>query len=215
MLIHTIGCMCCSNRIPVTVRCSLAETSTAAGWRAAADQNPADTGLAVDYTESYLEVFLHRYTCELLIIGGRNVSTTHALTGENDCYLLHSSAVRIHQRTCHSPAHHTKTVDTSIPRDLRRTWLNTCRNSSAKAKPTYIQKRNYYSVWGKNIHNKCAATKWRAQTTFPRLLTSTLCTKKHPGGTLRSFLNTPLQFSLKSEISAHQRGQYGHRHTRR
>lgn len=51
------GCVGCTYRIPVAVHCSLVERSTAAGWRAAAGQSPADTGPAVDCTESYLEVY--------------------------------------------------------------------------------------------------------------------------------------------------------------
>lgn len=49
----------CSNHSPVAVHCSLVERSTAAGWRVAAGWSPVDTGLAVDCTESYLEVEAH------------------------------------------------------------------------------------------------------------------------------------------------------------
>lgn len=35
-----------------------------------------------------------------------------------NCHLLHSSAVKIHQRTCHSLAHHMKIVDMSTPHGL-------------------------------------------------------------------------------------------------
>lgn len=37
--------------------------------------------------------------------------------------------------------------------------------------------------------------------------------QRHPGECLRFPFNTALTHTLKSEISAHQRGQYGHRHT--
>lgn len=66
--IHTIKIMGCSNRSPVAAHCSLVERSTVAGWRAAVGRSPADTGLAVDCTESYLEV--KASTHQLLLIWG-------------------------------------------------------------------------------------------------------------------------------------------------
>lgn len=65
----------------------------------------------------------------------------------------------------------------------------------------------------KNMHNTCALTRWQAQTTFSKLLAQMWGTKRHPGECWRFPLNPALTHTLKSEISAHQRGQYGHRHT--
>lgn len=56
----------CSDRILVVVHCSLVEKSTAADWRAAAGQSPADTEPAADCTESYLKVHMNRYISQLL-----------------------------------------------------------------------------------------------------------------------------------------------------
>lgn len=93
-----------------------------------------------------------------------------------NCYLLHSNAVKIHQRTCRSLGHHMRTADKSTPRDLSRTRFNTCKNSSAKAKPTYIQKRNsQLEAEMLTIHVQEQSHK---QKHFSRLLTSTLCTKR-------------------------------------
>lgn len=135
---------------------------------------------------------------------------------KNNCYLLHSNAVKTHQTTCRSPAPRMKTADMSTPRDLQRTLFNPCKNPSAGAKPTDIKKTNYFSqVAAATFIMHVQRQNYKDKLQFSRLLASAKAqgTKKHPGGSLHSLLNTLLQRFLKSEISAHQRGQYGHRHT--
>lgn len=59
------------------------------------------------------------------------------------------------------------------------------------------------------MHNTCALTRWQAQNHVFKASRSDVMHKETQGNVC-AFPSTP---ALKSEISAHQRGQYGHRHT--
>lgn len=214
------------HRIPAAVLRSLVGRSTAAARRAAAaaaaGRSPADTGPVADCTGNYLEVnarvsgWRWIWDAALLQIGWHWFDKPRRI--HTSRYLLHSSAVMILQKTCRSPDLRMMAADTSTPRDLSRTRLKTCTKVSRQRQNPFIHK-TVNTIWKerekKNMHNACTLARWQAQTTFSKRLASMWGTKRHPGERLRFPLHQALTLThmLKSEIPAHRRGQYGHRHT--